>query len=445
MSILEEPSGAYDLVVGDAFSSRSVPWHLTTEEFLAEVRRVLRPDGVYAMNLIDGGTWTFCKPSWRRSRRYTTTSSWSSTAVRASGTSSSPPRRQGLPLEALRRRAAAAGNDVIDAATMADGVPSSPTTSRRSTSSSARRHATADSPPPKPISEALEDRSSMLAGIKRPALLHLQEPKSPCREDVRAVHRHQVDESDTPWVTVDRINDASHHRRKRLALEGMGEEAIVRSSGTRNPPRRRPRSTFRHRCRCLRAARPLERSRPAPARFDADDPAEGPFSAMDDSTLPASEVDEGVPIGPRRSGALGAAHARAMPRSAPDRDARARAHGHRSRCRALVPTRGSGIALSRAQPADAASRARTQAAVAPSSRAPSLVRTASVSASRPNGARASPAEPRGRRAEHPFRTSYPSRRYQLHYGCAIEYSRGEGVLTRTSGRLRTTAEVHWWA
>ena len=55
MSILDEPSGAYDLVVGDAFSSRSVPWHLTTREFLAEVRRVLRPDGVYALNLLDGG------------------------------------------------------------------------------------------------------------------------------------------------------------------------------------------------------------------------------------------------------------------------------------------------------------------------------------------------------------------------------------------------------
>ncbi len=42
-----------DLVVGDAFGGVSVPWHLTTTEAVEEVRRVLRPDGVYAANLID--------------------------------------------------------------------------------------------------------------------------------------------------------------------------------------------------------------------------------------------------------------------------------------------------------------------------------------------------------------------------------------------------------
>jgi len=40
-------------VVGDAFGSRSVPWHLATREFLAEVVRVLRPGGVYLLNVID--------------------------------------------------------------------------------------------------------------------------------------------------------------------------------------------------------------------------------------------------------------------------------------------------------------------------------------------------------------------------------------------------------
>jgi len=55
MSILDEPSGAYDLVVGDAFASRSVPWNLTTREFLREVRRVLRRDGMYLLNMIDAG------------------------------------------------------------------------------------------------------------------------------------------------------------------------------------------------------------------------------------------------------------------------------------------------------------------------------------------------------------------------------------------------------
>lgn len=47
------PDNAYDVVVGDAFSGISVPWHLTTAEFLREVQRSLKPDGIYIMNLID--------------------------------------------------------------------------------------------------------------------------------------------------------------------------------------------------------------------------------------------------------------------------------------------------------------------------------------------------------------------------------------------------------
>ncbi|NHA69246.1 spermidine synthase [Phycicoccus sp. CMS6Z-2] len=47
------PDGELDLVVGDAFGGVSVPWHLTTREALEGVHRVLRPDGVYAANLID--------------------------------------------------------------------------------------------------------------------------------------------------------------------------------------------------------------------------------------------------------------------------------------------------------------------------------------------------------------------------------------------------------
>ena len=43
----------YDLVIGDAFGGLAVPWHLTTTEFLDEVQRVLRPGGMYVMNLID--------------------------------------------------------------------------------------------------------------------------------------------------------------------------------------------------------------------------------------------------------------------------------------------------------------------------------------------------------------------------------------------------------
>jgi MFS family permease len=51
----ELPAASADLVVGDAFSSRSVPWHLTTREFVADLRRVLRPGGTYAVNVIDSG------------------------------------------------------------------------------------------------------------------------------------------------------------------------------------------------------------------------------------------------------------------------------------------------------------------------------------------------------------------------------------------------------
>jgi hypothetical protein len=42
-----------DLVVGDAFGGRAVPYHLTTEEFVIDVSRVLRDDGIYAQNIID--------------------------------------------------------------------------------------------------------------------------------------------------------------------------------------------------------------------------------------------------------------------------------------------------------------------------------------------------------------------------------------------------------
>jgi spermidine synthase len=43
----------YDVVVRDAFAGASVPAHLTTAEFLADVRRVLTPGGLYLANLAD--------------------------------------------------------------------------------------------------------------------------------------------------------------------------------------------------------------------------------------------------------------------------------------------------------------------------------------------------------------------------------------------------------
>jgi len=53
LTMRREPSKSADVVVGDAFSGLTVPWQLTTTEWLREVRRVLRPDGFYALNLID--------------------------------------------------------------------------------------------------------------------------------------------------------------------------------------------------------------------------------------------------------------------------------------------------------------------------------------------------------------------------------------------------------
>jgi len=48
-----QPSSEYDIVVGDAFADGTVPLHLTTTEFMAEVRRVLNPGGSYLLNIID--------------------------------------------------------------------------------------------------------------------------------------------------------------------------------------------------------------------------------------------------------------------------------------------------------------------------------------------------------------------------------------------------------
>jgi spermidine synthase len=55
------PDDAFDLVIGDAFSGLSVPWHLTTVEIKQEIARVLRPGGIYAVNVIDGGANGFAR------------------------------------------------------------------------------------------------------------------------------------------------------------------------------------------------------------------------------------------------------------------------------------------------------------------------------------------------------------------------------------------------
>ncbi len=54
-ALAELATDAFDVVVGDAFGGLSVPWHLATVEVAEELARVLRPEGVYAVNVIDGG------------------------------------------------------------------------------------------------------------------------------------------------------------------------------------------------------------------------------------------------------------------------------------------------------------------------------------------------------------------------------------------------------
>ena len=46
-------SGTYDFIFGDAFNDLSIPYHLTTKEFAVELKRLLKPDGLYVANVID--------------------------------------------------------------------------------------------------------------------------------------------------------------------------------------------------------------------------------------------------------------------------------------------------------------------------------------------------------------------------------------------------------
>jgi spermidine synthase len=56
VGMLSRGDDSADVVVGDAFGNYAVPWHLATTEWIEEVRRVLKPDGLYALNVIDLGS-----------------------------------------------------------------------------------------------------------------------------------------------------------------------------------------------------------------------------------------------------------------------------------------------------------------------------------------------------------------------------------------------------
>ncbi len=47
-------AGRFDVVVADVFAAGQTPAHLTSAEFVAEVARTLRPQGVFAVNVGDG-------------------------------------------------------------------------------------------------------------------------------------------------------------------------------------------------------------------------------------------------------------------------------------------------------------------------------------------------------------------------------------------------------
>jgi spermidine synthase len=53
IGMLDVRGDSADVVVGDAFGHLAVPWHLATAEWTEEVKRVLEPDGLYALNVID--------------------------------------------------------------------------------------------------------------------------------------------------------------------------------------------------------------------------------------------------------------------------------------------------------------------------------------------------------------------------------------------------------
>ncbi|MFD0742705.1 spermidine synthase [Phytohabitans flavus] len=52
-AIEAEPAASYDLVLADVYQAAQMPAHVASVEFAAQVARVLRPDGLYTVNLTD--------------------------------------------------------------------------------------------------------------------------------------------------------------------------------------------------------------------------------------------------------------------------------------------------------------------------------------------------------------------------------------------------------
>jgi len=60
-AVRQIPDHSQDVYVGDAFGGVAVPWHLTTQETFRDVDRVLRPDGLVVLNVIDYGPLDFAR------------------------------------------------------------------------------------------------------------------------------------------------------------------------------------------------------------------------------------------------------------------------------------------------------------------------------------------------------------------------------------------------
>ncbi|MEV4757812.1 fused MFS/spermidine synthase [Micromonospora sp. NPDC049559] len=52
-AIEAEPPAGYDLLLADVFQAAQMPAHVASVEFAAQAARVLRPDGIYTVNLTD--------------------------------------------------------------------------------------------------------------------------------------------------------------------------------------------------------------------------------------------------------------------------------------------------------------------------------------------------------------------------------------------------------
>ncbi|MFU8852479.1 spermidine synthase [Micromonospora sp. SL1-18] len=60
-AVTTAPSDAYDLVLADVYRAARMPRHVVSVEFVTEVARVLRPDGVYLVNVTDLPPLVFCR------------------------------------------------------------------------------------------------------------------------------------------------------------------------------------------------------------------------------------------------------------------------------------------------------------------------------------------------------------------------------------------------